>query len=852
MGQAPHEDRQKPSTRGTPVVLVAMAMLGVLAPLMLGSVHPWAVSVLCAGSGMLLMLHARARRTQQRRVAPGPLPWVMLGGAAYSALQAVPLPLELLRALSPRAAEVWDAMRPDDASGGVGFISCAPHETATAAAGLAALAALCAVSLDLGREERHRRTLLWLGAAGPVVMLVVTVLQTLSQQSPLSDSLMRQNALLVSTFINPNHAGACWLVGLFAMAGLALTARDRGAQVQALGVALALLGAVFFSTSNASVVAALAGSALLSAAVWHLARRGVRERGAAPGEEDALKLARRSRTVSLVLLTATLPLALVAVKAPELAPRGAAVAKAWDLKRATITEGALTIAHVAGLGLGRGAFAEGFPRYKQSPTAYRYIQPESLPVLLAVEWGVPAAVLYVLGWLWVAVSWARRLVSAAHAAALCAGAALVLENLADFSLEALGVAFPLFIVLGAARGPAGSAAMPSPQGRARAQRRSTRWATVCGAAVMVVVAMVPGWALLSGQEPSRSRALALPLPARLGALEAHLQHHPTDSRAGVALARAWRAQEPPNLQTALRWLSRVLLLNPTMAEAHADAGHTLWSLGRAQQAVLEWRDAARMEVVNVDPVPVGSLLQRGVPVEALLDVYASRGSPLAVCGEVNRLGYVGRMEQCLQQVLLLHPETPDVRALLAGRCADRGEWAEAERWAREELAARPAHAAATLVLARALDAAGKRGDADRLLESARTRRADPVEVDRFVLTRAMASGDAAAARAALVSLSEGLRQRDLPQVEVTLAEGRLLEREGRMKDAFVAYRNAARADPQRLDGALNASRVASQLGLKEAAMQVLREAANVNPAPEYLAALDRLDARPKPAPTATP
>ena len=62
-----------------------------------------------------------------------------------------------------------------------------------------------------------------------------------------------------------------------------------------------------------------------------------------------------------------------------------------------------------------------------------------------------------------------------------------------------------------------------------------------------------------------------------------------------------------------------------------------------------------------------------------------------------------------------------------------------EAEARLELMSHPNQGQATLVMARALDARGMHSDADHLLLRARGQRADPVEVDRFRLTRAVAA-----------------------------------------------------------------------------------------------------------------
>ena len=87
-----------------------LAVLVVCAPLAVGGVLPAVQAGLALLAGLMLVLLSRARHSQRRRVAPGALVWLPVAGAAWSVLQCVPLPMGLLRVLSPHSAALWETM----------------------------------------------------------------------------------------------------------------------------------------------------------------------------------------------------------------------------------------------------------------------------------------------------------------------------------------------------------------------------------------------------------------------------------------------------------------------------------------------------------------------------------------------------------------------------------------------------------------------------------------------------------------------------------------------------------------------------------------------------------------------
>src|SRR5688572_28729937 len=85
------------------VVLGALALVTAGSVLAVGAVPP---DVLLVCGAISLLVAVGSTFLEQPRCSPLPVA-LLLGLAAYSALQAVPLPIGWLRVLSPAAADVW-------------------------------------------------------------------------------------------------------------------------------------------------------------------------------------------------------------------------------------------------------------------------------------------------------------------------------------------------------------------------------------------------------------------------------------------------------------------------------------------------------------------------------------------------------------------------------------------------------------------------------------------------------------------------------------------------------------------------------------------------------------------------
>src|SRR5439155_26656459 len=122
-------------------------------------------------------------------------------------------------------------------------------------------------------------------------------------------------------------------------------------------------------------------------------------------------------------------------------------------------DGARMAADYPWAGVGRGAFESPINAYRRDDESVRLVYPENLGVQMASEWGLPISIL-IAG---LALRAARRCAPeiAAEATPAIVGAAcgvlsVVIHDVADFSLELPGVAFPTTIALGAVVGRLGA------------------------------------------------------------------------------------------------------------------------------------------------------------------------------------------------------------------------------------------------------------------------------------------------------------------------------------------------------------------------------------------------------------
>jgi tetratricopeptide (TPR) repeat protein len=244
---------------------------------------------------------------------------------------------------------------------------------------------------------------------------------------------------LVTTFVNPNHAAGFLVITSLTSVGLAFNETKPERKVWLFSAALlsAFVATISFSRGG---LAAL-GVAIVSFFVMIVFR--TREKKKRPGW----------RLVTVIFA--------LAIAAP-----GAALYEFWDdiqhefagsaadplsvsAKLAAFKDAGPMILDHAWLGIGKGSYVSVYPAYKASHLQYTFTNPENILVQLVSDWGLVFGIAAVIG-LFFCV--AQRLIKAGSPlsiGAVVGVAAVLLQNLADFSFELPGVAIPVTAVLAA-------------------------------------------------------------------------------------------------------------------------------------------------------------------------------------------------------------------------------------------------------------------------------------------------------------------------------------------------------------------------------------------------------------------
>jgi hypothetical protein len=252
-------------------------------------------------------------------------------------------------------------------------------------------------------------------------------------------------------------------------------------------------------------------------------------------------------------------------------------------------------------GVGRGAFEGVFQAYKLGPWEEVYAHPENVLAQWASEWGVPLSAGLVAITL-IALSPARLRAnrSATAAGAWCGLLALLVQNLADLSLELPAVALAAVCTYGALWGAAQSDRNRGGEVSVERGRLKVTAALPLGFAVLApcLIVAVLVWGIPANADEKQTLAQAYrglesndaaKVAGFRGSLRRAMLRHPGEpffSRLGAALALKVGDQNP------MPWLTRALERGGTSARTHYLLARTLARMSADDQALLELRFAA--------------------------------------------------------------------------------------------------------------------------------------------------------------------------------------------------------------------------------------------------------------------
>ncbi len=743
----------------TAEVLLAVAII--FAPLAIGTIYWWSRAILvalCLGAGI-------AASWARPRPIPWPV-WVAVGGAALAALQALPLPAPLYRALSPRLAEQlefvglgWHSLSFDPAA--------SLRETALLTAWAAALFAASRVATH---SRAARRLLHLIGAMAIVECIIVAAHLAVGEQEKIYGWVtLTVGRTLFGSIGNQNHMTGYLTLCVPLLAALALRARELPHRLIFWTLALAptaFVGAAGSRTGLFGLLAALLALALLA-------------------PSSGSRSSRWGRISAIVGLVTAIFTAAAFLKGDQLDrlkmllhPRTLLQYEkvaGWRDAPALIRDYWLT-------GVGRGAFEQIFPTYKHWPQRITFTHLESGPLQLWADFGLLGGTAILGAWLIGLVAASRRIEgSVLRAGVVAALWGITVHELSDYSLEASGAVCVTTAVLWGLvtrmhRGQQG-------------ERRWPRRAALLLGSALASLAFAAGW------RGDLQRDLAA-VNARLAAetpldeiVESAMHRHPVEPWFPLALGSDLVRRHQPAL--ALRYFNRTQLLDPSNWQAHQMTAEALWQLRRPSQAILELRLAYLGS--HYEESLVEGLLARGGSYERTIAAFA--GDHLELLRHL--VSYLARHGRDLDgllggwHLLDLSPADEEAHGALAQIYARRTALPQAlvqfEQLPRETTEQ-------ALLHARVLDQLNRSGEADALLERQLRNRLEP----NLLLTLAERARDRQqpdlmmARLDTLETLSGRLLAVQLGRLH--LLRGQALEAKGNAKTALKEFTEAARLD----------------------------------------------------------
>jgi tetratricopeptide (TPR) repeat protein len=550
------------------------------------------VGVLCVTTGVLAQKSHQIRSGQWLVTAPTTLILLL---TAYTALQAIPLPIGLLAAIAPHNADVWSRALVALGEPGPRWASISMDPGAT---WIEVLKGVCyygvatsAITLSRHKSAFFGIALVFVSALLAGGFTIVHGLAGLDKVFGIYEPKNNFSLWHIGPLLNANHL--CGYLNAGAMCGLGiLLMREPRLPwwLTAVGVST-LIGIAASSVSRGGVLLIPVGVGLM---VFLMRRRPPihgRQKALSGRALSVLAFGAAGGGVILGLL------GLAAGQLDELLDK--------DLSKLNILSWAAPLVSEHKLfGIGRGAFETVYQAYNPTQGHGLWTHPENIAVQWTSEWGVAVAVAAAGAWLWLA----RPGRLGATRSALAAGGwiamlLLVLQNMVDFSLELPSVGITVACIFGSlwgdgARRKLGKAPESPERPRYESRGLVDSWAAVLLAVVGVAVL---GLAAKKGRpsatddrvffyelskKPPVGRETFAPMLR-----EAMLRHPAEPYLPMMGAQRAWRVRD----ENPLPYLQRTLERSKTYGRAHLLLAEIVASRGSLSQAMMELRQAVADE-----------------------------------------------------------------------------------------------------------------------------------------------------------------------------------------------------------------------------------------------------------------
>lgn len=778
--------------------LISMTLALVVAPQLLGGVFPWSVAIVSVLAGVAGVLTSRrVEIISHRREAATLLDWTMVAVLAWTGLQLLPLPMSWVALLVPESADAWqtNVLLFGESPRSWIPMSLDPGATRLEVAKGAAIVAIFLAARVFAASHQRRRVLKAV-AASAIAMALVAFAHKLAGATHVYGIYepVYASSRLLAPLMNENHLGGFMALGAPIAVGLAIDAENLEERLAwAVGASACALAGIM-SFSRGGILALAVGVSLFI--LLYAARLKQSERSLT-----------RNRTVPLLAIGG---LAIVLV---ALVLEGGGLSRELSNRHniAPKFEGAVAALPVIAshpiAGVGRGAFAAAF--VGEQGTDRRFFYPENLPVQWASEWGIPMALALLMVVIWSIGRGFKLTRSHAQLGALCGLVAIGMHQLADFSLEIVGVA-----VLGAAT--LGAVADSVPVRFDYPLHKLCAWISILSLLSAALALSLHGGDVFTLEIESRAALERGDHETARALARRGLSLHPSEPIFALVGAEvSVREREG----SAGRWINRAQGLAPLWSAPHLLAARWLYDLGERDQALVEIRQAEALKPGSARTTICSLLRSSEDPAIAL------RAAPEGSAGAA----FLDRAALCLplQSAAAIAIDT-------AARELDPNLLGPAIRQARRLMASdHPLEAIellrrmpkldlnGRLVLAEAQLRVKDAEGASQTIEALLISRDPPSAALRTAASIYMTTGDESRLQLVASRLRGQTRGRAKPLAEVELFLGKLYESHQRYARALRAYDDANQAHESR-EALVAIARVAEAMGNRERALLTYR------------------------------
>jgi tetratricopeptide (TPR) repeat protein len=459
------------------------------------------------------------------------------------------------------------------------------------------------------------------------------------------------------------------------------------------------------------------------------------------------------------------------------------------------------------VGIGRGAYATVYPRYKTVEANRTFHHPENGVLQNMVEWGPVVGILFIgLFLLAFLLALARARQSYSMGGCLAGVFIVSLHNLVDFSLEVGGVAMSFVIVMGIlAASPFTHAGVPRP---AETRPRLGRLTAVVLPAVAVLAGVVCVFfaashrlgdgteVMLAEENPEASEPCA---ETTLGEVTCEmLRHYPADYMAPLVLGKAFLETRPVRLDRAVHWLSRAQYLNPTSSVIHRLSGRALFSQGHREQALVEYRLSAEYDRSALTATTLEVFRLAGDP-DAVIQATPQGGKALLKVARIFRnLGKDEAAAKAARMSLELDSALIPAMDLLAEMALAHGRFEEADGFARKAIGVDPLHERAHLIRGRVYLMQQNPGKAEEVWREGLEQVPDSARLAYRLVELYLSQNRLKQAENVANRLKNFAPTDDRNQARLLLLLGRIQEAKGQYFEARRSYRMATNMAPDTL------------------------------------------------------